>query len=281
MKNRHERCRCLVCGSSELLELNFETWTSRVKESGGEFLLKCKSCGVIFSCPPLTVNYNESFYKAKERLGGPAGGGTKPRPHILARLILVEKYFKSTTPLNILDIGCSTGVFLEYARERGHNVKGVEISEYSANIAISKGLDVFIGNVEDANIPTKSLDFIHMNHVLEHFVDPLSTLSFLKCLLKDKGILVLEVPNEFENMNYKIKRHIQPRSLLRIVPTQHNCFFNPKSLSYLINTAGYEIAQLSSPSRTKTPNPVIRIIAYFGDRLLLGWNVEVWAKPRT
>lgn len=280
MKTKHNDYRCPVCGSSKLSKLEFETWTSRIRESGG-LLWRCQSCRLIFSIPPPAVDYNEDFYRMKEPLGGSAGGDVEPRVHIIERLNSVEKYFKSRRPLSILDVGCSAGVFLEYAKKRGHNVKGVEISRYSANIAISKGLDVFIGDVKDADIPFKSIDFIHMNHVLEHLADPLSTLRFVKHLLAQDGVIVAEVPNEFENISYKIRRHLKPSSLIRIVPTQHSCFFDPKSLSYLFNLAGYKIVRLSTPSRTKTSNPVIQIMTYCRDRLLLGWNVEAWAKSRT
>ena len=272
---------CPICGALKLSKLEFETWTSRVGESGSEFLLRCESCGLIFSVPLPTVNYNENFYERKKLLGGSSGGDTKPRPHIIERLNSVEKYFKFKTSLDILDIGCSTGVFLEHARERGHNVKGIEVSEYAANVALSKKLDVFVGEVEDANIANKSIDFIHMNHVLEHLSNPLSTLIFLKHLLRDSGLLIVEVPNEFENLNYKIKRHLTPRILIRTVPTEHSYFFNPKSLSYLFSVAGYKILQITTPSRIKTRVPLVQIVVYLQDRLLLGNNIEVWGIPQT
>ncbi len=92
----------------------------------------------------------------------------------------------------ILEIGCSFGSFLAAARQRGWKTKGVEVSSFSGGYARdSAGLDVFIGLLEDAHLPSKSFDAIYMSEVIEHIPNPLEMLKELRRLLKDGGLLVL------------------------------------------------------------------------------------------
>ncbi|MBX4195816.1 class I SAM-dependent methyltransferase [Candidatus Parcubacteria bacterium] len=95
----------------------------------------------------------------------------------------------------ILDVGCSSGQFLYWARERGFETAGVEINKRTADIARSNGLDVYNGFLEDATFAKKSFDILFIGDVIEHVNDPRSFLKKAQEFLKDDGIIVISTPN--------------------------------------------------------------------------------------
>jgi 2-polyprenyl-3-methyl-5-hydroxy-6-metoxy-1,4-benzoquinol methylase len=95
----------------------------------------------------------------------------------------------------ILDIGCATGEFLAFMKERGWTCQGVEPDpEARAFAAENYGLEVL---EEDAlnQFPEKSFEVITLWHVLEHVPRLQERMKQLKRLLKPGGLLVIAVPN--------------------------------------------------------------------------------------
>jgi SAM-dependent methyltransferase len=96
----------------------------------------------------------------------------------------------------LLDVGCSTGQFLNLAREAGHEVSGIEFSDESRAFACSHfGLSVEPGRVQDSCHEPGSLDIVTMFDVIEHVRDPLSDMAGVMRLLKPGGWFVLSTPN--------------------------------------------------------------------------------------
>lgn len=90
----------------------------------------------------------------------------------------------------------------------------------------------------DAAFPNENFDVIYSRHVLEHLMDPMSTLIEANRILKKGGILFIEVPNQFNAFKDRIKRAIIMISGRRfegklfqkpLSPIHHNYFFNPNA----------------------------------------------------
>lgn len=92
----------------------------------------------------------------------------------------------------ILDLGAGTGGFLARAKDRNWEIYGVEPSEAARELALKKGISLF---VETKGYQSKSFDVITLWHVLEHVPDLEEQIMELKRLLKDEGLLVIAVPN--------------------------------------------------------------------------------------
>ena len=104
-----------------------------------------------------------------------------------------ESIFQNgTTQKSILDIGAGTGDFLEYCRDNKYSVTGTEPSEAARRIAKQKGIDLY-KSIEE--ISDKKFDVITMWHVLEHVPNLFECLEQLKDMLKEKGKLIIAVPN--------------------------------------------------------------------------------------
>jgi SAM-dependent methyltransferase len=98
----------------------------------------------------------------------------------------------------VLEIGCHTGYFSRLLRERGCRVIGVEINAEAAARAVESGLDVRVGNVEDAGLVEslpRGIDVLLAMDVLEHLLDPWTTLRNLRDRLHPDGRAVISLPN--------------------------------------------------------------------------------------
>jgi 2-polyprenyl-3-methyl-5-hydroxy-6-metoxy-1,4-benzoquinol methylase len=101
------------------------------------------------------------------------------------------------SPASILDIGCAGGAFLLAAKNFGHLPKGLEPSKELVDQASnSRDLIVVQGVAEDAtNLFDEKFDVVTMWDVLEHVIDPVKTLQIAGSLVKENGIIILNVPD--------------------------------------------------------------------------------------
>ncbi len=95
----------------------------------------------------------------------------------------------------LLEVGVGNGSLLKFMKDQGFEVEGVDLLESIAEtVNRLHQVKVFGGGLE--SIPKdRKYDLIVAHHVLEHTLNPLEFLTFLKGLLKDTGLLFLAVPN--------------------------------------------------------------------------------------
>lgn len=73
---------------------------------------------------------------------------------------------------DILDIGCGRGDFLNFMRERGWRVQGIEIHPGLVDICESRGITCQIGELGTLSFPENFFDAITFRDVLEHIPTP-------------------------------------------------------------------------------------------------------------
>jgi SAM-dependent methyltransferase len=98
----------------------------------------------------------------------------------------------------VLEVGCHTGYFSRVLRAEGCQVIGVEINAEAATRAREEGFDVRVGSIEDeallASLP-RAFDDLLLMDVLEHLVDPWTTLARLREHVRPGGQLLVSLPN--------------------------------------------------------------------------------------
>jgi 2-polyprenyl-3-methyl-5-hydroxy-6-metoxy-1,4-benzoquinol methylase len=97
---------------------------------------------------------------------------------------------------SVLDVGCGRGHFLSYLRRQGWRTSGVELSEVAAKHAreIMK-IDVHIGDFMTAPYAPDSFDVVIFWHVLEHMTNARDALLKARDLIRNRGLLIIAVPN--------------------------------------------------------------------------------------
>lgn len=146
-------------------------------------------------------------------------------------------------PGKVLEIGSSTGLMLSLFRGKGWQVQGLEISSPAAQSAQKWGIDTLTTPIEKVNLPACSFDVVIINHTLEHLENPPQVLAKIYSLLKDGGLLLVDVPN-FGSLGAKIfKSH-----WFALLPQEHLWHFTFEALSKLLSKNGFHLIQRSSPS---------------------------------
>tara|TARA_Y100000589_G_C27191785_1_gene645096 strand:- start:3515 stop:4738 length:1224 start_codon:yes stop_codon:yes gene_type:complete len=107
----------------------------------------------------------------------------------------------NTNSKDCLEIGSNDGTLLEFLKEKGFNVTGVDASPIMVSIAKDKGLNAYCGifgvdKNKNKNIwENKKYDLIIANNVLNHSDDPISFCKGVANLLKNEtSFFVFEQP---------------------------------------------------------------------------------------
>ncbi len=145
----------------------------------------------------------------------------------------------------ILDVGCASGKFgLEVKKQNNCLVWGVEPNKEAAELA-KKNLDNVINSLFDNNTDFggQKFDCIIFNDVLEHLVDPYSTIEICKKHLNPKGYIVSSIPNVFYYWNFiqNILQQDWKYEDAGIMDKTHLRFFSSKSIKKMFAESGGEI----------------------------------------
>ena len=137
----------------------------------------------------------------------------------------------------LLDVGCSSGLFVEVALGEGYDSYGVEISKEAVKKANKKiSSRIMNHNAEKLIKETnKKFDIITAFDLIEHTSDPLLFISNLKSLLKKDGILVITTPDT----NHFLRK-IMGRFWPMLQPFQHLFLFSSKNFTKVLSDAGYK-----------------------------------------
>jgi 2-polyprenyl-3-methyl-5-hydroxy-6-metoxy-1,4-benzoquinol methylase len=104
-----------------------------------------------------------------------------------------------TGKMNVLDLGCGRGEFLEMMRELGVGAKGIDLSDESIALCRHKGLDAEKADLFPylENLPESALDGIFCSQVVEHIApDRLPEMIRLAVTrLERGGVIAIETPN--------------------------------------------------------------------------------------
>lgn len=128
----------------------------------------------------------------------------------------------------LLDVGCGTGEFIAFMRQHGWDAVGLELCSEAVAIAKSRGLEVYNLSIEE--FLSKHLQYssaftvVTLLHVLEHVPNPVELLNLAKNLLTDKGIIVIQVPNDFNELQLAAQKKMNKKPWWIAIPDHINYF---------------------------------------------------------
>jgi len=230
----------------------------------------CAGCGAVFQYPAPGAEDIKSFYPPDYNIYQPPGKIKLP-PDLerawlkhyggytqldtgffsdllapLTWLLKASRPLRYVTDGTLLDVGCGNGKYLLQMQKLGWSVKGVEFNAKAVGICRSNKLDVFQGDLLQANFPGNSFDAVTAHHLIEHLPNPVEVITEIARILKPGGQLLIRTPNT----NSLARAWFRNNWFADEVP-RHLVLFNPASLARLAETAGLQIEHITTLPRGK------------------------------
>jgi len=187
----HDQVPCPICGQPSA-----KVWLRGPDRFHGRqekyTLVRCPACALVWQNEPpkpqeMHLHYTDAYHQLISAAGENSPNRWRDRKAALAP-------HKSSGAL--LDLGCSSGSFLESMKGEPFSLYGIEMSPDGARAAEAKaGAQVFVGDITEAPFAPESFDVITCFDVLEHVYDPRRVMERVGEWLKPGGIFYVLVPN--------------------------------------------------------------------------------------
>jgi len=261
-----ETVRCALCGADDPLPL---------RVCRGWPVVKCRRCGLVYlrqrpAETALLQLYGRDYYDAEDDVGYRGYMETYRRYGDVFERIFRRRdrdLRRHTRGNRLLEVGCAYGTLLDFLRDRGWEVTGVEVSPLSSERASSElGLDVRTGRLEEAAFEDASFDVVLMLDVLEHLHRPFDTLREVSRVLAPGGTLVVQCPYELYHWEEVAEAVLRGKKTGTIEPDSvpaHLYFFVPRTLEAFLRKGGFRIKARQSGNygeirRRVSPPPIFK-----------------------
>tara|TARA_B100000768_G_scaffold172847_1_gene181490 strand:- start:564 stop:1544 length:981 start_codon:yes stop_codon:yes gene_type:complete len=160
------------------------------QKRGGHYV-RCNNCGLVHLDPVFKDKELNTYYKNLHNAQSKVVKNENDfYRRIYSRGLELIHIFKRKG--SILDVGCSSGFFLDIAKEKKWQTFGIELNKKESKIAKKKH-SVFEHNLE--LLKNKKFDVITMWDVIEHIKDGNKCLQEMKKKLNKNGLVFFQTPN--------------------------------------------------------------------------------------
>ena len=239
---------CFFCGRS--LQYKFSK-NDRLNTSSYDIYC-CSGCRhwQIWPVPnpeELTPLYGEQYFQKRTSRGYDNYDGDFVCKSILSTLkknleqlgfyIWEEELKQTNKKCMVLDIGCASGHFLQYLKDRSWVTEGIDISLNMVKAAQKKGLNVRAGDFLETEYPTDQYDLVTLWATLEHLAEIEKILFKCFTILKPQGHLYLSTCH----LGFWAK--VQGTSWRFLNVPEHIWYFSRRLLRRLAQKTGFTISK--------------------------------------
>ena len=235
---------CPACGSTARIPA-FQKYTFQY--------VTCEKCNTLYMNPRPSPDVMDAYYSNSENYqywakyifpASEASRREKINRPWLERIVGYCERF-SIQRGTLLEIGPGFGIFAALAQESGEfeRVIAVEPTPEMAQACRERGVNVINKRIEDIADEVRSVDVAVAFEVVEHLFEPRQFIAQCAHLLNPGGLLVLSCPNG-QGFDIALLGNVS----LAIDP-EHVNLFNPRSLSLLVESCGFEVLDISTPGR--------------------------------
>ncbi len=163
-------------------------------------------------------------------------------------------------------------MLIEAMKKEGWEPQGVDVCRESAEYGMAhRGVNIFVGTLEEAKFPDNSFQVVHFSHLIEHVPDPRGFLAEVKRILAPGGLAVITTPN-VDGFQARLFG-----KAWRSAIADHTVLFSRKTLGRLIAESGFDIRQSvtwgglavgTAPPIIKKPVDCLAKACGFGDVVL-------------
>lgn len=241
--NKLHTDKCPLCDGNRLVSVmnctdyhasgeNFEVW-------------QCQDCSFLFTQDVPVEAEIGKYYDTVDYIShsDTQRGLTNKIYHLVRKWMLLKKKYliQRTTNLKkgkLLDIGTGTGYFPYTMKKAGWQVNAIEKNEH-ARLFAQQHFQIEVDREDTlANYPDQSFDAITLWHVMEHIEGINSLWQSIQRLLKDRGVLIVAVPNP---TSYDAKKY-QSMWAAYDVP-RHLWHFTPSTIQQMGTKYGFVLAE--------------------------------------
>jgi 2-polyprenyl-3-methyl-5-hydroxy-6-metoxy-1,4-benzoquinol methylase len=209
-------------------------------------------CKHVFVSPLPSENELRALYTVDKASIANSDSWTMARDYLTSPKVVREYYQKTRirwleengclfgSDTAVLDVGCSTGMFLRTLADLGlHRLRGLDLSElHCTYVRDTHGIPC---DTSFEAVPDDTFDVVTCYAVIEHVRDPLEFVSAMKRKLRPGGKLMILTPN------YRsLYRKLAGASWVWLIPPVHLQYFGSSSLAKLLEQSGMEILVNSS-----------------------------------
>jgi len=243
-------------------------------------IVRCKRCGLMYP-NPMPFADNEQLQKnySKPESYFPSAI-TDDRIKFYESIIKgLDKYSKKG---RLLDVGCGRGELLYSAKKYGWGVLGIDVSEDFVSYAKSRfDVPVIVGNLKDSVLQREKFDAITLVSVLQHSYDPADLLINANRVLKDGGVLFIEVMNNGSliykagDIYYRLTGSNKTTNLSPTFPSYQIYGFSKASILKMLEKSGFKILYIkikggiSRTERSSAVNFKSRMLELFRKLIML------------
>ena len=254
--------QCDLCGANSAVHL----WS---KGRHGVVITNviCQGCGLIYVHPRPTKAEIDEFYKSKEFTRQYRGVGSEIDAKINQRVQVAREWkmlidgallnISGSEQAKMLEVGSGVGAISGYFATVGFSVTAIEpdpsfIASAAERWPLVKYVQTDFDDYHARAAPNGEVfDCILMIHMLEHVPSPRETLVKIRSLLKDDGLIAIEVPCA--------ERPYGVEGLDFFFMLPHLYTFSIRTLSSYLNTTGYNILE------AHYSNSFLRMLAQKGE----------------
>jgi 2-polyprenyl-3-methyl-5-hydroxy-6-metoxy-1,4-benzoquinol methylase len=202
---------------------------------------QCANCSSIYVFPRPSDAELIAFYQLEqtEHLSDSCWQDSHKHAWTLWKQTL-EIAYKKVGFGKLLDIGCGTGEFIQFAQKLGWlDTEGIEIVPEIARIAHTKtGSTIHAQVLGSAKLDYEAYSVITLWDVIEHLSDIKGNLKEIYKLLKPGGILILGTVNRNGFSIRSLKQNA-----MTFGPPEHLTFFTQKGTSLALNAQGMKVVK--------------------------------------
>lgn len=183
--------------------------------------------------------------------------------------LVLDQQLDTKSPQTLLDVGCGEGFALNYFKNLGWDVTGLDYSATGLdqhnpalrNCLMTGDLLRLLNDQVAAELKYK---VILLNNVLEHVLNPIETLQTIASLVQESGVCVVTVPNDGSIYQQRLRENkfVDSDSWVRI--PDHVSYFTNESLRSLAEFCGWQCRRLLSdfPIDWYIPNKESNYVLY-------------------
>jgi SAM-dependent methyltransferase len=160
--------------------------------------------------------------------------------------LLAQNCSKKKKSLDFLEVGCGEGFVLSSALAKGWNVSGVDyqsapVQAFNPDVlsrVVAADPNAYLSDLIEKGVRK---DILVLQNVLEHVLHPEDLLRKLQQLLNDDGCLLVQVPNDFSDLQALASQQGRIDRDYWFLPPQHLNYFNGQNLVNVAKSCGFDI----------------------------------------